>query len=564
MSAHRRLNVLAVMVLCVVTLVPYLQVVRHDYIYYDDQDYVTDNPVVQQGMTASNIAWAFTTRSVSNWHPLTWLSYLVDYELFGLNAGAQLLVNVALHLANGLLLYALLQHLTGAWGRSLFVAALFLVHPLHVESVAWVSERKDVLSTLFFLLSLMAYARSVGDGRRAPAAWYALSLLAMAVGLMAKPMLVTLPFVLLLIDFWPLGRLRESSRSALPGGSGSRPTGSAGAEPSRTKDGSAGASPSRVSVQRLLIEKIPFLLLALASSVMTMWAQRQAGALDLVQGLTLPLRLANATVAYAAYVIKMFWPIHLTPFYPHPIHWPAGNVLATLVLLMLLTVAAVRSARSRPYLLFGWLWFLGTLVPVIGVVQAGAQSMADRYTYVPLSGPLIAVTWLAHDWLARKHRVEIVAGTIIVIVLMTLTFVQVRRWQDSQTLFTHNLEVVGDNPLAHNVLGHYFAERKQPDKAIEHFGIAVELAPADFKSNYNMAAVLARFGHPAEAIPFFERTLRTLRTHPRSARLLGEFAATLERAGQDERARAMVQAARAVDPAYSPPPELARELQIQP
>ena len=352
--------------LALLTLALYWPVVGHDFVNYDDGLYVTDNPHVQAGLTLDNIAWAFSTGHASNWHPVTWLSHLIDFSCFGWFAGGHHLVNVLFHTANTLLLFLLLRRLTGSLWRCAIVAALFAWHPLHVESVAWVAERKDLLSLFFLLLSLSAY---VGYVKQPSPGRYTLTLACFALGLMAKPMIVTLPCLLLLLDWWPLARLRLSATDA-------------------------GENPSpRSHLWPLVCEKLPFFALAAASCVVTVWTQHQTGALRTFHAVPLSARLANTVTAYACYLWKMIWPADLAVLYPMPSSWPLAMVLGSALALAGLSLFAWRWRTQFPWVVVGWCWFVVTLVPVIGLVQVGEQAMADRYTYLPLIGVFLALTW---------------------------------------------------------------------------------------------------------------------------------------------------------------------------
>ena len=389
--------------LVLITLAVFAPTVTFSFLEYDDNVYVVTNPHVLAGLTGPNIGWAFRSINASNWHPLTWLSHMLDCQLYGRWAGGHHLTSLLLHLANTLLLFRLWQRITGALWRSAFVAALFAVHPLHVESVAWVAERKDVLSAFFFLLTLWAYVRyaekSVVSGQWSVVSsdqttdyglratdhgprstggsriFYLLSLLFFALGLMSKPMLVTLPFVLLLLDYWPLGRMqKEEGRMQKAEG---------------RRRFSFILHPSSF----ILLEKLPFLALSTASSLATVYAQSQSGALLPLEKFPLGLRLANALVSYARYLGKTLWPEHLAAFYPHPVHWPAWQVVGAGLLLAGVSIAAIALARRAPYLFTGWFWYLGMLIPVIGLVQVGSQAMADRYMYLPALGLFLATAW---------------------------------------------------------------------------------------------------------------------------------------------------------------------------
>ncbi|HEY5229043.1 MAG TPA: tetratricopeptide repeat protein [Opitutaceae bacterium] len=404
-------------------LLAFLPTLRQGFITYDDPVYVTENAHVKGGLTWAGAAWAATSTEASNWHPLTWISHMADCSLFGLEPWGHHLTSVLLHALNALLLFIALRRMTGAGWRSLLVAALFGLHPLHVESVAWVSERKDVLSTAFWMLVLLAYAarderlRRLRPGSRA---YYVLSLLLFGLGLMCKPMLVTLPCVLLLLDYWPLDRWGRSARSGR---------------------------------WLLVAEKIPFLLLGAAASMVTLAAQRGGEALGSVEDFPIQLRVSNALLAYCGYLGKFLLPRNLCIFYPIPVHQPPlwEPVLAA-GLLAGVTAAAIALARRKPYLLVGWLWFVGTLVPVIGLVQVGGQSMADRYTYVPLVGIFIMAAWGLADLAGSRAAGQQAAGILsaaAVAVLAALTVGQLRYWRDGVTLFRHAIAVTEDNWIAH-------------------------------------------------------------------------------------------------------------------
>lgn len=459
------------LVLAIGTFAVYWPILGHAFLNYDDPDYITDNPHVKSGLTWPGIVWAFQPNAyAANWHPLTWISHMVDCQFFGVQPAGHHFVNVLFHTANTLLLFILLKTLTGAIWRSAFVAALFAWHPLHVESVAWASERKDVLSAFFWMLSLIAYARYARNdiGRRSksdgmpPATFhsspfYWLALFFFACGLMSKPMVVTLPFVLLLLDFWPLQRFSPSS------------------------------------ILRLIIEKIPFFLLMVASCLMTLFVQK--GALWSSANLSFQFRLANALMSYVRYISKIFCPTKLALIYPYPHSWPLGGVLATAAVLVLLSAIFILQAKRFPYLAVGWLWFLGTLVPAIGLVQVGIQAMADRYTYLPSIGLFIVVIWGISDLLdpsAQKAAIFSFAGGAALIVCLVLTGLQVRHWQNSLTIFAHTVAATGDNYAADDCLGKTLHNMGQYDKAGIFYDEAVQLEPsypmAQFDLGMNLLA----------------------------------------------------------------------------
>ena len=487
--------------LALVTLLVYLPVCRDQFINYDDNDYVTENQVVQNGLTPAGIEWAFTTRHAGNWHPLTWVSHLLDCELFGLNPGPQHYVSVLFHAANVVLLFALLLRLTGALWSGAFVAALFAWHPLHVDSVAWISERKDVLSTFFGLLTLLAYTRVVTGKEPAPTAvlsratchlsplhW--LALLFFALGLMSKPMLVTLPFVMLLLDYWPLKRVTSGPFS---------PRFNA-------------ADKWRVtSVLRLALEKWPFFLLTLVSCVITFLAQRQGEAVVSLAKVSLRYRLENAPVAVVRYLFKMVWPADLAVIYPMPDRIPALAVVAAASILVFLSLAAWLARRRSPYWLVGWLWFLGTLVPVIGFVQVGGAALADRYTYLPSIGLFIAAAFGLRDLASRFCFLKVPAAVVAGLLLagcVVITENQLRYWHDSQSLFAHAVAVTKDNDIAHTNLGVALEQQGRWDEALAEYRLAERLAPERYQIRNNLGNLLANMGKTSEALAEYREAVR--------------------------------------------------------
>jgi len=500
---HRRWKIVACLFLVVATSAVYGDLRTHQFINYDDGVYVTDNPPVQDGLTLKGLSWAFTTLHAANWHPLTWLSHMLDCQLFGMHPGGHHLTSLLFHLANTLLLFLWLQRTTGALGPSFLVAALFALHPLHVQSVAWVAERKDVLSTFFWLLTMWAYVWYVeSPGFRR----YLLVLVCFILGLLAKPMLVTLPLVLLLLDYWPLHRWTPKRAAtvspAKKGPSRKRP--SRASRDRKTQQG--------VSIKRLVWEKAPLFALAALFSMVTIYAQKEGGAIWTLQTLPIPNRLANALVAYMSYLGQMFWPAHLAVFYPLPGHnLPIWLALAAGLALAALTFLALRQARRHSYLPVGWLWYLGTLLPVIGLVQVGKQAMADRYTYVPLIGLFIMLAYgmadLAARWRARRFLLPVGAG-VVLSALMICTWVQVSYWRDSISLYEHTLKVTGSNPLIQSNLGFALAAQGQMDQAIAHYGEALRLQP-DLAETHNILGVaLAAQGKMDQAMAQYAEALR--------------------------------------------------------
>ena len=563
-SSARSWQAVAVAVaLVALTVVAYAGVRHMQFVPLDDQGYVYENPHVTAGLTAASLRWALTTGDQANWHPLTWLSHMLDVQLFGVNAGDHHVTNLAIHTLNTLLLFFLLARTTGALGRSACVAALFAVHPLHVESVAWIAERKDVLSTLFWLLTTGAYVWYV----RAPGRWrYAAVVAGLALGLMSKPMLVTLPFVLLLLDVWPLGRISF----------GRVPVGSAGAR--------ARAARERTALG-LVREKVPLFVLAACSSVITVLVQARGGAVGSVDLLPIGLRVANALKSYVMYLVKAVWPTGLAVFYPYDRSIPLWQSCGALAILAAITWLVIRARQRRPYLLVGWLWYLGTLVPVIGLVQVGTQSMADRYTYVPLVGVFVMAVWGAADVLARwpGRRIALpTAAAAIVIACTVATQAQVTHWQDAWALWTHALAVTHDNqaahlgvgammgmqgrnedavahfrealridpnfPAAHRALGLALTELGRFDEAVEHLSVAVRLQPTSADGQDKLAVALAKQGKFGDAIPHY---LEALRLDPSRAAAHRSVGVALMMFGRAEEAIAHYQNALRLQPDFA-------------
>ncbi len=444
--------------LALITLLVYLPVCFHDWIFFDDPAYVLDNSVVREGLTWVGIKWAFIGWHASNWHPLTWLSHMLDSQLFGPNPGAQHFVSVLFHAANSALLFALWHRLTRALWPSALVAALFALHPLHVESVAWMAERKDVLSTFFGVLTLLAYANYVKRSK----VDYALAILFFALGLMAKPMLVTLPFVMLLLDFWPLQRFQTTSYLA------------DASNPVTTQH-----AIRNTSLVFLLFEKLPFFLLTLASSIITFLAQRNQAVVSLQQ-YSLGLRLENVLVSYLDYLIKTIWPANLAIFYPLPNAIPLTKVILAALVLIIISVLAWRLRKNHPCVLMGWLWFLGMLVPVIGLMQVGSQAMADRYMYLPSVGLFVAVVFgFAEAQIDLKFQTALKAVAVLaVLTCIAITERQLQFWQNTQTLFGHTITVTRNNGPAHMMLGVWYERTGHPDEALQEYQRALDCDPS--------------------------------------------------------------------------------------
>jgi tetratricopeptide (TPR) repeat protein len=525
---RKQLSTVVCLVLALVTLLVYLPLLHNGFVNYDDPDYIINNSHVKAGLTWSGIVWAFQSSEASNWHPLTWISHMIDCQLFGLNPAGHHLTSLLFHTANTLLLFLLLNQLTGALWRSAFVAALFAWHPLHVESVAWASERKDVLSAFFWMLTLLAYTRFANLSKiQSPKSkvFYVLALFSFACGLMSKPMVVTLPFVLLLLDFWPLRRFTIYDL--------------------------------RFTMARLIGEKIPFFALTIASCVVTRLVQ--GGALWSSDSLSLHFRVANALMSYVRYISKIFWPADLALIYPYPHYWPIAGVIASAVVLAMLSAIFIMQVKRFPYLAVGWFWYLGTLVPAIGLVQAGVQSMADRYTYLPAIGFFIIVVWGLNDLLnsnSQKTKIATVAGSLALAGCLAATSIQLNYWRNSLALFLHTVKVTTDNYAAYNCLGtalenigkkddaaKLYAEsvRVEPDyplgqfnlgmilleqgrgdEASNHLAIAAQLAPRDPVMQFDFGTYLLQHGKPDDAVNHFKAALAAKPDFPEARRSLDE------------------------------------------
>jgi Flp pilus assembly protein TadD len=485
LTAHRsdRVDLLIAAGLAVATLAVYGQVASHQFIGFDDQMYIQNNPMVTAGLTWKGIVWALTTFYDSNWHPLAWVAHMADVEMFGLDAGKHLLVNTLIHAANSVLLFVFLKRVTGVRWPSAVVAALFALHPLHVESVAWAIERKDTLSTFFGLVTLLAYARYVN----APSPTrYALVALWLGLGLMAKPMLVTWPFVLLLLDYWPFRRLEW-----------------------QPADGMQRFAKAWLPLIR---EKVPLFGLVVASMVLTWMAQRNVGSGQMIFDAPVALRISNALVSYSQYIFLTFWPANLGIYYPFAVNGPPiWHVAVAVALLAVITVVALRHAQERPSLIIGWLWFVGTFLPVIGLVPIGiGQAMADRYYYVPSIGLFVAVVFgfaeLAVRW--RIERTPIVAVTAVTLVLLaSVTAVQASRWRDTDTLFEHTLSVTTDNLTIEYNYGYDLMRRAEYDRAIPHFAQALRIEPRFFAALVYMGLSLEKQGKLQDAATFYARAV---------------------------------------------------------
>jgi tetratricopeptide (TPR) repeat protein len=498
------------------------QTLRHDFINYDDDLYVYENPNVVSGLTRPAILWAFTHAHAGTWHPLTSLSHMLDCQVYGLSAGGHHFTNVLLHTLAVVLLFLFLRKVTGAPWRSAFVAAVFAVHPLRVESVAWIAERKDVLSGVFFMLTLLAYARYVSGERSLLR--YLLVAFFFALGLMAKPMLVTLPLVLLLLDRWPLCRFGSHSLA---------------------NDANVAR---RSTFSHLVAEKIPLFLLGLLSSLLTWWAQRAF--IRSTSEIPLVLRAENAVVSYVRYLQQLLWPADLAPFYPHPQALPLLLVIAAAALLVAISAAVLYYGRKRPYLTTGWGWYLIMLLPVIGLVQVGDQALADRYTYLPQIGIVLAITWTAADVTAGIRQLQRFVAFTAVTVTVTLAWCayhQTRYWRNSESLWLQTLAVTKNNDLAHNNLGSVWWRSGRVDDAIREYEAALKITPESPVARNNLGSAFLKQGKVAEAIQEFQRVLSR---DPQSITGRFNLAGALLRSGRPTEAVAEYEKALAIKPDF--------------
>jgi tetratricopeptide (TPR) repeat protein len=497
----RRLHIFFICSALVLATIVAFEPVRHnDFVAFDDYTYVTQNEQVRGGLTLDSIVWAFTSRDVAYWHPLTWLSHMLDCQLYGLRPSLHHLTSLILHIANSLLLFLVFKRMTGTIWRSAFVAAMFALHPINVNSVVWVAERKNVLSTLFWLLTMWAYA---GYARRGGRGRYLLTLLFYALGLLSKPMLVTLPFVMLLLDYWPLGRFRsEPARDSGGGG--------------RDKAVAAGI---QISVLfRLVREKIPFFVLSLVSFY-SLYSSVEKSAISVSQVLApVKLRIANALVSYVNYIGKMIWPAKLAVYYPYPNAVPTFKATGALLLLVCISVLVILALRKKPYLAIGWLWYLGTLVPVIGFYQAGLwPAMANRWAYVPLIGLFVIIAWAVADLVVKwryRRIVTALSAAVVLSAFVLCTRMQVNRWRDNSTLFEHALKITKNNAPMHNNYGRALLEKGDLDQAVFHLREALRIIPDLFESRYNLGKALLRQGKLNEAIACFTKALQLAKDSP--------------------------------------------------
>jgi tetratricopeptide (TPR) repeat protein len=507
---------------------------RNDFVNYDDPDYVTANPRVQQGLTLENIGWAFQTNHAANWHPVTWLSHMLDCTLYGQTPAGHHFTSIFSHALTTSLVFLLFWKMTGATGRSFVLAAIFGLHPLRVESVAWICERKDVLAAFFGVLTLWFYvlwnltalSRQVPEARskRVRAIYYGAALICFALGLMSKSMLVTLPFVMLLLDYWPLGRVRDQ-KSAVR---------------------------SRRSVVRgLVAEKIPFLALAAATGAITLIVQARVGAVKTINVYPIAARVGNAFISYPRYLGKFFVPVNLAPFYPHPVYWPLVSIVAGACLLVALTIATVVVRRTYPWLFVGWFWFLGTAVPVIGLIQVGAQSMADRYTYIPSIGATIILVWGFCDLTKESSWQKPVLASMSIIALIAsagLTQRQIGFWRDSESLFRHTIAVTGKNPVAHMNLGIALLDRHQSSEGLRELKSAVELAPYYGEAHLTLGTAFEKTGDYESAIDELDEAIRL---NPKASKPYFEAGVVFEKMGHAPQAADLFRKAIEREPGFA-------------
>lgn len=470
--SDRQKTLFIILVLAIAVLAVFWRVHRFEFVNYDDDQFVYKNERILSGLTIDNIVWFFTHSHAGHWQPLTAVSHMLDYKLYGLNAGGHHITNLILHVINTLLLFVILRRMTGSPWPSAFVSAAFGLHPMHVESVAWVTERRDVLSALFLILTIAAYFRYT---RKPSASRYLFTLLFFALGLMSKPMLVTLPFVLLLLDYWPLERFGKRS------------------------------------LKNMILEKLPLLALTAVSCAITVVVQTKVGTLATVRGLGLYARISNAIVSYVQYVVKTFWPVNLAVFYPHPgDEIPLWQVIGAAAVLVAVTSWLLALSKRHKYLLTGWLWYLGTLVPVIGLVQVGAQSMADRYTYIPSIGFFIAAAWGANELLAEWKYRRFFFGCLsfaVILIFTVLTWFQVGYWRDSLNLFDHSIKVTKENDVSYNNRGTVYYEGGEYANAIADYDKAISLSPAQATAYYNRGKVYTAEGRYDLAISDYSKAI---------------------------------------------------------
>lgn len=512
------------LLLSLTVLITFQQVKDFNFVGFDDELYITENSHTQAGLTIEGVAWAFTTFHAGNWHPLTWLSHMLDCELYGLNPMGHHWTNLLFHITNTLLLFFMFQKMTGSMWRGAFVAALFALHPLHVESVAWVAERKDVLSTFFGMLTILAY---IGYVKKRNFLRYSLIFIFLSLGLMAKPMLVTMPFVLLLLDFWPLERLKYYSNSQ-------------------------SSNFQSLNLSRLFLEKVPLFIPVAISSVLTIFAQKEAGALYSFESLAVKTRIANAFVSYASYIVKTVWPQNLAIFYPHSF----GMLSLWYVFLAAFAIAgisffAIRLFKQHPYVAVGWFWYLGTLIPAIGLIQVGAQGMADRYTYIPLIGLFIMLAWGISDFLEKWHYRKTVLAVCAIILLFTFStrsYFQIRHWENSAAVFKNAIQTTKNNWLAYRELGLALMRDGKLDDAVFYYKKALQIRPNYLTALDNLGLTLYQLEKFEEALFCYSKALKI---DPKDAGIHNNTANVLTALGKLEEAIKHYKKAILIDPEFA-------------
>ncbi len=496
--------------LVLLTFAVFYRLAGYDFVNFDDDLYVTANSRVQRGLTLENFIWAFSSIEIANWHPITWLSHMSDIQMHGLNPGAHHLTNVILHVANTLLVLIIFSRMTGFFWQSACLATLFALHPLHVESVAWVAERKDVISTFFLLLTVWCYSRYAEHPDRAR---YLAVLLFFILGLLSKPMVVTLPFILLLLDFWPLKRFRINAVLSVHQVQAQVDTRTHGISKSNQSDVLSKTTPvlPGQSIVYLVREKIPLFVLSAATCAVTLFAQHSSGTVLSLEVMPLTARVANSLISYVTYIVQMIYPVRLAVFYPLATSVPWWKIAGAFCILIAISYLAWKTASKHPYILFGWLWYLGTLFPVIGIVQVGTQAMADRYTYVPLIGLFVSIVWGASDFAKtwRYGAAAITGGIMVILSVVTiLTWVQISYWKNSVALFSHAIEVTSKNSLAHYNMASVLTDQNKIDEAIRHYNESVKLKPQHKEAHYNLGLLMAQKGDIDEAIKHFSNALQ--------------------------------------------------------
>lgn len=511
-NIYKYLPVFLSFLLIISILIIYWSVQNYQFLAYDDQIYVTDNIRVRSGLTWDNFLWAWQSMDAGFWQPLTWLSLMLDSSIYGLHAGGYHWTNVILHICSTLLLFFALQRMTGAIFRSFFVAALFAVHPLHVESVAWIAERKDVLCGFFWMLTMLAYARYVEKP-----GWkkYIIVLICFVLGLMAKPMLMTLPVVLLILDYWPLGRFRSTMNS-------------------------------KQAYLQVILEKLPLFIFSMVIFWVTYAAEHRFGAISGLESISLSARLSNALVSYVIYIGKMIYPANLAAYYPHPGSWSPVIVLGFVLLLLFITFMSLQQIRKRPYLAAGWFWYLLTLIPVIGLIQLGSMARADRYTYLPLTGLFIAIIWLSVDVFKKYGKLLGFGGALAVIAFILWSGAQVQHWQNSFTLFQHAVKVTENNYKAHHGLGMAYYQMGNKELAVQHIQESLRLKNNDRARN-DLGFIYMGQGKYQEAEKEFREAFKLKADSSRACNNLG---AALASQGRYREAIVQFREALRIDPSY--------------